>query len=269
MARRSALVNVMVSAAMKAARGLRRDFGEVEHLQVSKKGPADFVSEADRRAEQILFDELSRARPRFDVLMEERGAVDSRGRAEGRWIVDPLDGTTNFLHGLPHWAISIAAEVDGKITAGVIYDPAKDELFWADLGSGAYLNEQRLRVSARRSLDAALLATGIPFRGIPDHGAFLAQLEAFMAEVAGIRRYGAAALDLAYVAAGRYDGFWESNLSPWDIAAGSLIVAEAGGFVTDFAGRKSVIGGNSIVAANPDIHRAMLRTLGKPPQPAA
>ena len=263
MARRSALVNVMVPAAMKAARGLRRDFGEVEHLQVSKKGPADFVSEADRRAEQILFDELSRARPRFDFLMEERGAVDSRGKTEGRWIVDPLDGTTNFLHGLPHWAISIAAEVDGKVTAGVIYDPVKDELFWADLGSGAYVNEQRLRVSGRSSLDAALLATGIPFKGIPDHGPFLTQLETFMSEVAGIRRYGAAALDLAYVAAGRYDGFWECGLHPWDVAAGSLIVSEAGGFVTDFTGRKRVVEGDSIVAGNPDIHRAMLKVLSR------
>lgn len=261
MARRSPLVNVMVSAAMKAARGLRRDFGEVEHLQVSKKGPADFVSEADRRAEQVLFEELGRARPRFDFLMEERGAVDGKPGAEGRWIVDPLDGTTNFLHGLPHWAISIAAEVGGKVTAGVIYDPVKDELFWADLGSGAYINEKRLRVSSRSGLDSALLATGIPFKGRPDHGPFLAQIETVMPEVAGIRRFGAAALDLAYVAAGRYDGFWESNLSPWDVAAGSLIVAEAGGFVTDFSGRKGTIDGSSIIAGNPDIHRALHKLL--------
>ncbi len=260
MSRRSPLVNVMVSAAMKAARGLRRDFGEVEQLQVSRKGPADFVSEADRRAEQVLYEELHRARPRFGFLMEERGAV-AGADAQARWIVDPLDGTTNYLHGLPHWAISIAAEERGDIVAGIIYDPLREELFWADRGRGAFLNDQRLRVSARTTLASALLATGIPFKGRPDHDPFLAEMRAFMTEVAGIRRYGAASLDLAYVAAGRFDGFWESGLSPWDLAAGILLVREAGGFASDHDGGRRIFDHGDILAANDKIHQMMLEVL--------
>jgi len=260
MGRRSPLINVMVSAVMKASRRLRRDFNEVEQLQVSKKGPADFVSEADRRAEQTLFEELRRVRPRFGLLMEERGDVDGEAN-EPRWIVDPLDGTTNFLHGLPHWAITVAVEDRGEIVAGVTYDPLKEELFWAERGAGAFLNDQRLRVSARRSLGNALLATGIPFRGKPEHARFLAEMGAFMEEVAGIRRFGSAALDLAYVAAGRYDGFWEGHLSPWDMAAGSLLVREAGGFATDLSGTRRIFETGGILAANPEIHGPMLRVL--------
>lgn len=262
MSRRTALVNVMAGAAMKAARHLRRDFGEVEHLQVSKKGPADFVSEADRRAEQILFEELQRVRPKFGFLMEERGAI--KGQLDwARWIVDPLDGTTNFLHGLPHWCISIAVEEHGELIAGVIFDPIRDELFWAERGKGAFLNDRRLRVSARRTLSNAVLATGIPFQGKPDHGPFLAQLGAFMTDVAGIRRFGSAALDLAYVAAGRYDGFWESDLNPWDLAAGVLIVREAGGFATDLKGGSRIFDTGGVCAANSDLHANMLAILKK------
>ena len=261
MALRSALINVMVSAAFKAARGLNRDFGEVENLQVSRKGPADFVSTADLRAEKILFEELSKARPEFGFLMEERGSKASTGDTQARWIVDPLDGTTNFLHGLGHFAISIAVEERGRIVAGVIYDPIKNELFWAERGRGAYLNDQRLRVAARRRLDVALLATGIPFKGRGGQDIFEAELSHFMGQVAGIRRFGSAALDLAYVAAGRFDGFWERNLAPWDIATGVLMVQEAGGFVTDVGGGPIDIAKGRVLAANDRLHARMLRVL--------
>ncbi len=261
MALRSALINVMVSAAFKAARGLNRDFGEVENLQVSRKGPADFVSTADLKAEKILFEQLSRARPEFGFLMEERGSKPSTGDTQGRWIVDPLDGTTNFLHGLPHFAISIAAEERGQLVAGIIYDPIRNEMFWADKGRGAYLNDQRLRVAARHSLDVALLATGIPFKGRGGQQIFEAELSHFMGQVAGIRRFGSAALDLAYVAAGRFDGFWERNLASWDIAAGVLMVQEAGGFVTDVGGGPIDISSGRVLAANDRMHARMLRLL--------
>ncbi|GAK33475.1 inositol monophosphatase [Iodidimonas nitroreducens] len=260
MARRSPLVNVMAAAAEKAARNLRRDFGEVEHLQVSQKGPADFVSEADRRAEQILYTELKKGRPRFGFLMEERGEVEGEP-GESRWIVDPLDGTTNFLHGLPHWAITIAVEERGEIVSGIVYDVLKDELFWADKGNGAFVNDQRLRVSGRSTLAQSLLATGIPFMGKPDHPAFLRQLAAFTPEVAGIRRFGSASLDLAYVAAGRYEGFWESDLQKWDIAAGILLVREAGGFVSDLKGGAQMLQNGTIIAANTHLHLPMLKIL--------
>lgn len=260
MARRSPLVNVMAAAAEKAARNLRRDFGEVEHLQVSRKGPADFVSEADRKAEQTLLYELQKARPRFGLLMEERGIVEGEQK-DTRFIVDPLDGTTNFLHGLPHWAITVAVEERGEITAGIVYDVLKDEMFWADRGNGAFVNDQRLRVSGRSTLSSSLLATGIPFMGTPDHPEFLAQLGAFMPQVAGVRRFGAASLDLAYVAAGRYDGFWEMNLKPWDMAAGILLVREAGGFVTDLKGGGRIFESGHILAANTHLHQPMLKTL--------
>ncbi len=259
MARRSALINVMVNAAFKAARGLRRDFGEVEHLQVSRKGPADFVSTADRKAEQILFEELSHARPDFGFLMEERGAIT--GRKSTRWIVDPLDGTTNFLHGLPHWAVSIGVQENGQVIAGVIYDPLKDELFWAERGIGAYLNDSRLRVSGRAKLEDSVLATGIPFMGRGDHTKFLAEMAEIMPTVAGIRRYGAASLDLAYVAAGRYDGFWESDLEAWDMAAGVLIVQEAGGYVNDLDGGSAMLKKGSIIAANDHLQAPLARML--------
>ncbi len=248
MAARSALYNVMERAARRAARGLIHDFGEVEHLQVSLKGPADFVSTADLQAERTLKTELGKARPDYGFLMEEGGATPGDGKH--RWIVDPLDGTTNFLHGIPHFAISIALEREGELIAGVIYDPMRDEMFYAEKGVGAFVNDRRLRVSARQNMAEAVIATGIPFRHRGDHPYYLKLLGAVMGETAGVRRMGSASLDLAYVAAGRYDGFFEMGLSPWDIAAGVLLVREAGGYVSDLAGGRNVLASGDIVAAN-------------------
>jgi len=256
-------MTVMQNAAQKASKRLLRDFNEVEQLQVSVKGPGDFVSQADLRAEATMREELGKARPGYSFLMEESGMSGSDNWS-WRWVVDPLDGTSNFLHGIPHWCISIALEKrlqDGssEISAGMIYNPVNDEMFWAEKGGGAYLNERRLRVSARREFKDALLATGIPFAAVAGGRrlAFARTLGVLMPQVAGIRRFGAAALDLAWVAAGRYDGYWELGLKPWDMAAGLLIVREAGGFVTDPAGAESVMheaGPNDIVAANPHMH---------------
>ncbi len=263
----SALLNVMVGAARKAARRLVRDFGEVEQLQVSKKGPADFVSIADTTAERTLRAELSRARPHYGFLLEEHGEVPGRDTSN-RWIIDPLDGTTNFLHGIPHFAISIALERDGELFAGVIYEPVHDEMFVAENGQGAHLNGRRLRVSARRTMAEAIFATGIPFMGIRDHELFLRQLRGVMAVSAGVRRFGSAALDLAYVAAGRYDGFWENGLNPWDIAAGIVLVREAGGFVSDHDRGHGMMGSGDILAANDHLHAplaAILREAAQAP----
>jgi myo-inositol-1(or 4)-monophosphatase len=253
MAVRSPVVNVMAAAALKAARALNRDFGEVEQLQVSIKGPSDFVSTADLRAERTLKTELLRARPGYALLFEEGGATEGTD-PHHRWIVDPLDGTTNFLHGIPHFAISIALERDGEIVAGIVYEPTRDEMFWAEKGIGAYLNDRRLRVSARRQLGEALIGTGFPFRGHGDHPNYVATLARVMAATSGVRRLGAAALDLAYVAAGRYDGFWEFGLAPWDIAAGLLLVREAGGFVSDLAGGQTMMASGDVLAANGHLH---------------
>jgi len=261
MANPSANINVMIRAAGKAARQLRRDFGEAENLQVSRKGPADFVTAADLRAEKILREELARARPEYGFLMEESGATGSADDGGRRWIVDPLDGTTNFLHGLPHFAISIALEERGELVAGVVYDPLKDETFRAEKGTGAYLNDRRIRVSSRRHLADALIATGTPYKGHGDHPQFLGEVEAVMAEVAGIRRWGAAALDLAYVAAGRYDGFWERDLSSWDVAAGIVLVREAGGYVSQIDGRTIQHDSPSILAANDLLHAPLQKAL--------
>jgi len=252
-ARSSPVINVMASAARKAARGLVRDFGEVEQLQVSVKGPSDFVSTADLHAERTLKAELMRARPGYGLLMEEGGATEGSDPRH-RWIVDPLDGTTNFLHGVPHFAISIALERDAEIVAGLVYEPTRDEMFWAEKGIGAYLNDRRLRVSARRRLADALIGTGIPFGGRGDQPTYLATLARVAAATSGVRRLGAAALDLAYVAAGRYDGFWEFGLFPWDIAAGLLLVREAGGFVSDLAGGQNMMTGGGVLAANSHLH---------------
>ena len=263
MALRSAIINVMAMAADKAGRRLVRDFGEVEQLQVSRKGPADFVSSADLRAEKILRESLSQAHPDFGFLMEESG--ESKGKdPRHRWIVDPLDGTTNFLHGLPHFCISIALERDGQVVAGIVYDPVKDELYWAERGIGAYVNDRRLRVSARGRVRDAIFATGIPFLGIqdgPGHEKFLGQLGGVMAECAGVRRFGSAALDLAYVAAGRYEGYWENGLNPWDVAAGVLLVREAGGQVSDIAGRRYELGAPDICAGNDQLHQPLRKLL--------
>jgi myo-inositol-1(or 4)-monophosphatase len=263
----SGLVRVMERAARKAGNRLRRDFGEVEHLQVSRKGPADFVSKADLRAERILYDELLHARPDWGFVFEEAGIIEG-DTDKPRWIVDPLDGTTNFLHGIPHFAISIAAQEPkldgsgwGEVTAGVIYQPINDETFWAEKARGAWLSDGRLRVSSRSQLSDALLATGIPFQG---HGNFAEWGRIFGAlgpEVAGIRRYGAASLDLAYLAQGRFDGFWESGLNDWDTAAGCLIVREAGGFVSDFRGRSLPIHSAQVLAANNALHSKLHKIL--------
>ncbi len=245
----SATMNVMIAAARKAARALTRDFGEVENLQVSRKGPSDFVTAADIKAEKTIFEELSKARPGYGFLMEERGAVEGTDKTH-RWIVDPLDGTSNFLHGLPHFAISIGLEREGVLVAGVVFNVVRDELFWAEKGAGAYLNDRRLRVAGRNDLRDAVLATGIPFNGKPGHEVFLREVERVMARTAGVRRWGSASLDLAYVAAGRFDGFWERGLSPWDVAAGAILVREAGGVVNEIDGGDFMKTG-AIVASNP------------------
>lgn len=260
MALQSALVNVMATAARKAGRLLVRDFGEVEQLQVSRKGPADFVSKADTKSERALVKELSIARPDFGFLLEEGGAIPGKD-PDSRWIIDPLDGTTNFLHGIPHFAISIAAERSGELFAGIVYHPVTDDLYWAEKGRGAYLNNNRLRISGRRELKESLLATGIPYHGRGDHKQFIAELGTIMGEVAGVRRFGAAALDLAYVAAGRYDAFWESGLEPWDIAAGIVLVREAGGMVSEFDGGAAMLSSGEILASNGAIHGPVTRLL--------
>lgn len=260
---RSALLNVMVQAAMKAGRSLSRDFGEVQNLQVSMKGPGDYVSQADRKAEEIVFAELSKARPGYAFLMEERGAVEGED-AQHRWIVDPLDGTTNFLHGIPLFSVSIALERQGQIVAGVIYNPAMDELYTTERGGGAFMNDRRLRVAGRAKLTDAVIGCGVPHLGRGQHGNFLIELRNVMAEVSGVRRLGSAALDLAYVAAGRMDGFWETGLSSWDMAAGILLVREAGGFVSDMDGGQDMLDTGTVVAGNEIIQRALLKTVKKP-----
>jgi myo-inositol-1(or 4)-monophosphatase len=260
MYRRSAIVNVMAGAARKAARKLVRDFGEVEQLQVSKKGVADFVTNADLAAERTLREELHKARPEFGLLMEEGGESGAPDAPE-RWIVDPLDGTLNYMHGIPHFAISIALERRGEIVAGLVYEPVHDEMFWAEKGGGAYLNDRRLRVSSRSRLEDCVIATGIPFLGRKAHARYAKSLEAVMNVSAGIRRFGVASLDLAWVAAGRFDGFWEFSLSPWDIAAGLLIVREAGGYATDISGHDTALESGDILAANDHIHSTLGRII--------
>ncbi len=249
----SANLNVMIKAARKAARGLLRDFGEVENLQVSRKGAGDFVSRADIKAEQAIREELMTARPNYGWLGEESQPVEGKDPTR-RWIVDPLDGTTNFLHGLPHWAVSIALEHKGDIVAGVILDPAKDEIFVAEKGSGAWLNDRRIRVSGRSDMTEMLFATGIPYAKTASHlPPTMQDLARLMPRSSGVRRMGAAALDLAYVAAGRYDGFWERGLNAWDMAAGIILVREAGGFVQDLRhSDANPLETGSIIAANSD-----------------
>jgi len=265
MAAITGLIRVMERAARKAGGRLRRDFGEVEHLQVSRKGPADFVSKADQAAERTLWDELRAARPGWGFLMEEGGEI--AGEADKpRFIIDPLDGTSNFLHGIPHFAISIAVQepaLDGRgpdgsgwgdVTAAVVYQPITDQTFWAEKSRGAWLQDARLRVSGRRHLSEALIATGVPYNGHGDFDEWTRILSAVGPQIAGIRRFGSAALDLAWVAAGRYDGFWESDLAPWDTAAGCLLVREAGGFVSDYRGRSLPICDKQVIAGNDPLH---------------
>ncbi|QZH74897.1 MAG: inositol monophosphatase [Erythrobacter sp.] len=267
MAAISGLIRVMEKAARKAGGRLRRDFGEVEHLQVSRKGPSDFVSKADQVAERILWDELKVARPGWGFLMEEAGELEGE-EGQPRWIIDPLDGTSNFLHGIPHFAISIAVQERklgsdewGDVTAGLVYQPITDQTFWAEKTRGAWLQDARLRVSGRRQLSEALVATGTPYQG---HGNFAEWSRIFGAlgpQIAGVRRFGAASLDLAWLAAGRYDGFWESDLSPWDTAAGCLLVREAGGFVTDYRGRSLPICDSQVIAGNDPLHSRLHKAI--------
>jgi myo-inositol-1(or 4)-monophosphatase len=253
---RSALLNVMMGAARKAARNLVRDFGEVENLQVSMKGPSDFVSQADIRAEKTLVAELRKGRPDYGFLLEEGGAIEGADKSH-RWVIDPLDGTTNFIHGIPHFAISIGLLRDGEPVAGVIYNPINDEMFHAEKGAGAFVNERRLRVAARRKLEDCVFTTGIPHRGRGVHGRFLKEAEAVMAASAGLRRFGSASLDMAYVAAGRCDGYWESDLLPWDIAAGIVMVREAGGVVSDLAGEGAMLDKGEVLASNLHLHESL------------
>lgn len=260
---RSALLNVMVQAAFKAGKSLSRDFGEVQNLQVSVKGPSDYVSQADRKAEKIVKDELLKARPTYGFIGEESEEIKGSDGAH-RWIVDPLDGTTNFLHGIPQFAVSIALERNGEIVAGVIFNPATDELFTAEKGGGAFLNDRRLRVAARKELSDSVITCGVPHLGRGNHGKFLIELRHVMGEVAGIRRFGAASLDLAYVAAGRCDGYWETGLSAWDIAAGLVLIKEAGGWVSDFHGKNAMLETGSVVAGNEYIHKALLEVTHRP-----
>ena len=256
----SALLNVMIKAARKAGRALKRDFGEVEHLQVSLKGPANFVTAADKRAEEILFEELKLARPGYGFLGEEGGRREGSDQTH-TWVVDPLDGTSNFLHGIPHFAISIALEREGTIIAGLVYNPANDDLFTAERGKGAFLNDHRLRVAARNRLGDCLVTCGMPHHGRGDLALGLKEMAVMQDKVAGLRRFGAAALDLAWIAAGRFDGYWERNLASWDVAAGIVLVREAGGFATDLDGGDTPHKTGDIVAGNEAIHRELLRAL--------
>ncbi len=256
----SALLNVMIAAARKTARALKRDFGELEKLQVSLKGPGNFVSAADRRAEETLFAELSKARPGYSFLGEEGGRREGADKTH-TWIVDPLDGTTNFLHGIPQFAISIALERESTIVAGLIYNPANDEMFIAERGKGAFLNEQRIRVAGRKRLAEAVIACGLPHIGRGDLALARSETGAMQSQVAGLRRFGAAALDLAWVAAGRLDGYWERDIKPWDMAAGLILVREAGGFVSDCDGGDAMFAKGHIVAGNETIQKEVLRVL--------
>ncbi len=255
---RTPLINVMTAAVLKAGRALKRDFGEVSMLQVQRKGPGDFVSLADKRSEEILFEELSRVRPGYSFIMEEGGKVEGSDQSH-TWHVDPLDGTTNFLHGIPQFAVSVGLERDGQIVAGVIYNPANDELYVAEKGQGAYQNNQRLRVSGRTDLYDAVIGCGIPAIGKNGHPQFLKELGAVMAKTAGLRRAGAASLDMAYVAAGRLDAYWERGVKSWDVAAGIVLVREAGGFVTDLRGSDQFIARGELVAGNETIQADILK----------
>ena len=250
----------MIGAARKASRSLKRDFGEVENLQVSLKGPANFVTAADRRAEEILRGELLKARPGYCFLGEEGGLQEGTDKSH-TWIVDPLDGTTNFLHGIPHFCISIALQREDKIVAGVIYNPINDEFFTAEHGKGAFCNDRRIRVAARQRLLDAVVCCGLPHHGRGDLGQFRKEFAVIQDKVAGLRRFGAAALDLAYIAAGRFDVYWERALSPWDFAAGVILVREAGGYVTDLEDKERTMVAGDIIAGNSTLHREVLMLL--------
>ncbi len=263
---RSPLMTVMTDAVMKAARSLKRDFGEVENLQVSRKGPGDFVSAADRKSEQILMELLEKSRPGYSFVMEEQGVVEGTDKSH-TWHIDPLDGTTNFLHGLPHFAISVGLEREGQMVAGVIYDPIKDELFIAEKGKGAFMNNRRLRVAARGHMVDALVICGLPHVSRGDHGLFFRELASVMPLAGGMRRSGSAALDMAYVACGRADLFWERNLYSWDMAAGIIMLREAGGYVTSADGDADIFKAQSVACGNEYLHRDLLKLLRSAKKP--
>jgi myo-inositol-1(or 4)-monophosphatase len=257
---RSPLMTVMTDAVTKAARSLVRDFGEVENLQVSLKGPGDFVSAADRKAEKIIYESLARARPGYGFVMEEAGVVQGSDETH-RWHIDPLDGTSNFLHAIPHFAVSVGLEREGQLIAGVIYDVVKDEMFVAEKGKGAFVNNRRLRVSARREPTRMLIGTGVPHIGKPGHPRFLAELGAVMSRFSNVRRMGAASLDMAYVAAGRLDAYWERGLNSWDVAAGIVLVREAGGTVNALDGRADLTQAKDLVCGNEVAERELTAAL--------
>jgi len=256
----SATINVMVKAARRAGRSLKRDLGEIEHLQVSLKGPANFVSLADKRAEEILYQDLAKARPGYGFIGEEGGTREGTDKSH-TWIVDPLDGTTNFLHGIPQFAISIGLVREGTIIAGVIYNPANDELYIAERGKGAFLNEQRLRVAGRRKLDECVIGCGLPLIGRGDLALSRQEMSAVQEKVAGLRRFGAASLDMAFVAAGRLDGYWERNLQPWDMAAGQIMIREAGGVVSGLAGDDDPLKTGQLICGNEFVHGELVKIL--------
>lgn len=259
----SANLNLMIKAARKAGRSLVKDFREVENLQVSVKGAGDFVSRADTAAENIIREELMGARPTYGWLGEETGEADGADPTR-RWIVDPLDGTTNFLHGLPHWSVSIALEHKGEVVAGVVFDAAKDELFWAEKGAGAWMNESRIRVSGRRNMAEAVLATGVPFGTKKTLPATMRDLARLMPATAGVRRFGSAALDLAYVAAGRFDAYWEREINAWDMAAGIILVREAGGFAEAVREGRDIFESGTVLAANAELFAPIAKVLRQP-----
>ena len=271
MVTQSPIITIMVRAAEKAGRGLTRDFGEVENLQVSRKGPADFVTAADKRAEETIFEELNKARPGYSFLMEEGGVVKGVGdAAENKWIIDPLDGTHNFMHGIPHWCVSIALESKGRVEAAVIYDPVKEETFVAERSGGAWINgRKRLRVSNRSDLESSAIAFGSAHMDGVKQGVFIRELNNISLRAPMVRRFGAAALDLAYIAAGRLDGYWERGIKPWDMAAGTLIVKEAGGFVTSIDDEQNPIYNNQIVSGNQSIHTFLRKNLRETAKKAA
>ena len=261
MAVNSPIMTIMMRASEKAARSLLRDFNEVEHLQVSRKGPGDFVSAADRRSEEIIYAELSKARPDYAFLMEESGVKGNKD-SDFRWIIDPLDGTSNFLHGLPHWCISIALEHNGEIVAGLVHDPVKDEIFSAEKGKGAFMSRRRLRISGRDTAEASMIAIGQPSHSQAKRDLFNAEYKAMQMAGFGLRRFGAAALDLAYVGAGRFDGYWERGLKPWDVAAGYLIAKESGGFISDIDDKKkNPVDTGNVLVANERLYEPMKKVL--------
>ena len=267
MSQPSALLQIMINAARKAGRPMARDFGEVQALQVSKKGPGDFVTSADLKAEQTLFEALTEGRPGYGFLGEERGLIEGTDKTH-TWIVDPIDGTSNFMHGMPHFAVNIALQRDGKIVAGVTFNPIVNELFWAEHGKGAFLNDTRIRVAGRNKLEESLIGMGAPFVGRPGHAQWFKELHQLTQRTAGVRRLGSAALDLAWVACGRYDGFWERNLKPWDVGAGVIIVQEAGGQVSAIEEGGDPLG-DSICAANTDLHPQLIERLRAAGAPGA